>query len=244
MEKIPTHLKVIEGSVVAANYSTDQVKTLSNPQSYYFLSGEILEASVDKVEKPASVTKRVLTSYKRVENPEYIAWTQLKKRQKKETAEPPSTVEVPVEEDVTIKKSIIEKQGVFSITYRLAESVSAGVAFSDALNKRNSFTGENVEGVELGLFKAESVIADLPSDADMLESLSVEVAVDAAAKIAEQILKLEEAYVKKADAAVISEDFNDAAENYGYRNVLLQAQGEVDEDILSKLRTYAIRWKN
>ncbi len=243
MEKIPTRIQVIEGSKAATNYSTEQVKELPNPGSYYFFSGEILEAIVEIQERPASVNKRVLTSYKKVENPEYVAWDQLKNREKKKIPAPEATIEVPVEEDVKVKKTIIEKQGVFSITYRLADALNASVVFSDAMNKKASFTGENIEGIELGLFSQESISADLPSEADILEILSDQISTEAADKIAAEIEALEVAYVTRADSAVVSEDFNAAAANYGYSNVLLQARGQVDDEVLRKLRAYVIRWK-
>lgn len=242
METLPTRIQIIEAAALS-EFSPSKVAEKINPTSFYFLSGEILEANVEQIEKPASVTKRVLTSYKRVENPEYLAWTKLSKREKKETPEPASTIEVPVEEDVTIKKTIIEKQGTFSITYRLAESLNASVAFSDAMTKKDAYSGESVEGIELGLFVQESKIADLPSDADILQKLSEEVAAEAATKITEQIESLEDNYLKKAEQAVIAENFNAATANYGYRYVLLQAQGKQNDDILQKLRQYAIRWK-
>lgn len=243
MDAMPTRVQVIELNKAASNYSSEQVAKMPNSGSYYFLSGEILESNVGVNKKPASVTRRVLTSYKKEANPEYVAWTQLKKREQKETPKPQETIDVPVEEDVTVKKVIVDKQGVFSITYRLADALTASVVFSDALSKKESHTGEQVEGIELGLFKQESVVAELPSDADILEKLSGEISTEAAGKIATQVETLETAYITRADAAVVSEDFNAAAANYGYSHALLQARGKVDASVLGKLRKFAIRWK-
>lgn len=111
MEKIPARIQIIEGNKAAANYSTKQLRKLPNPDSYYFFSGEIIEANVSIQERPANIKKRVLTGYKKVANPEYIAWEQLSTREKKNTPAPELTINVPVEEDVIVKKILIDKQG-------------------------------------------------------------------------------------------------------------------------------------
>lgn len=134
-------------------------------------------------------------------------------------------------------------KGVVHITYRLADALNASVVFSDAMTKKQSFAGENIQGIELGLFSQETVTADLPSEADILAVLSDQISTEAADKIAAQIEVLEKAYIVRADASVVSEDFNTAAANYGYSNVLMQARGNVDKEVLAKLRANVIRWK-
>jgi hypothetical protein len=226
----------------AASYSSDQIAHMPNPGSYYFLSGEILESTVATNKKPASMTRRVLTGYRKDPNPEYVAWTQLKPREQKNKPKPEMTVNVPVEEDVAIKKFIIDKQGVFSISYRLADAVTAAVVFSDALTRKESHTGEQIEGIELGLFRQESVVAELPSDADILGKISEEIAQEAVQKIGGQISEIESAYQSRAEAAVIAEDFHAAVANYGYLHVLSKSRDQRSEVILNQLRKQVMRW--
>ena len=192
--------------------------------------------------KPASMTRRVLTGYRKDPNPEYVAWTQLKPREQKNKPKPEMTVNVPVEEDVAIKKFIIDKQGVFSISYRLADAVTASVVFSDALTRKESHTGEQIEGIELGLFRQESVVAELPSDADILGKISEEIAQEAVQKIGGQISEIESAYQSRAEAAVIAEDFHAAVANYGYLHVLSKSRDQRSEVILNQLRKQVMRW--
>lgn len=237
-------VKVIENGINGLQLSREQIGDMPNASSYYFLSGEILNASVERREQQTDESKRVLVSYKRIENPDYIAWTEMSKRDRKNTPEPESTIQVPVEEDVTIQKTLVQKDGSFSVTYRLAEAVSANVLFSDAISETLSHTDESIQGIERGLFSQEAKTADLPSDGEILEQLSKQVAEQASAKLAEQIQQLESRYRKQGDQALVAEDFNKAVANFAYANVLLQAEGEQDEDLLNKLRSYAIRWKS
>ena len=244
LENTDIRVQVIDSNVDGERLTRSMINEMPNAASYYFLSGEILDASVDQQETRESTTKKVLTSYQRVENPEYIAWSNLSRRDKRNTVEPESTIEIPVEEEVTLNKTIVEKRGVLSVTYRMTEAASSDVLFADSITMEERVSDESIDGVRRGLFEQQAKQADLPADGQILEKLSKQLAEGIADRIAEQVANLESRYHEQGDRAVVNENFNVAIANYAYANVLLQAAGEQDQELLEKLRGYAIRWSN
>ena len=238
-----TRVRILEKNADGQRLTRSAIASLPNAASYYFLSGEILAAGVERDEQASSEQQTVLVSYQRVENPDYVAWTQLKKRDRKNTPEPPATIEVPVEETVQINKREVSKNAALSVTYRLAEAGSANVVFADAIKQQQRYSDESIDGIERGLFTLPAKKAELPTDAGILESLSDELAVNVATRLAAEINQLEQRYRQRGDKAVTAEQFNEATANYAYANVLLQAAGEQDAGLLEKLRNVAIRWK-
>lgn len=227
-----------------AGLTRADIAALPNAASYYLLGGEVLEAAISQKEQTLQERKQVLISYKRVENPEYIAWTKLKKREKKAIPEPVATIEEPVEDTVTLNRHLSEKQAKLSVTYRLTSSLNGQVVFADAINKDEHFQAESIEPLTVGLFVQEAQTETLPENNDILQNLSVAVAAEATEKIVGQVQMLEKNLLKLADQSVVAENFNAAAKYYAYSYVLLQADNQQDEDLLEKLRNYAIRWKN
>lgn len=214
-----------------------------NAASYYFLSGEILDASVSSKQTALEESKTVQTSVQRVENPDYIAWTQLKKREQKNIPEPAATIEVPVEEQVVIQKTQIEKQALLSVAYRLT-SVNGQVVFADAIKQEANVSDESITGLQQGLFEQQAKQAILPDNASLLDELSKTIAAQIAGKITAQSDSLEANLLKLADQAVVTENFNRAVAYYAYSDVLAHAQQKQATRVVEKLRSYAIRWKN
>ncbi len=243
MKLMPAQVQIIEGPVVASNYMPSQIITMPNSSAYYILSGEVLDATLNKTEESSSVTKRVLTSYIQEPNPSYNEWLDLSKRKQKEIPQPPATIQKPVEEDVVIEKTTIEQRAVLSVAYRLANAISASVVFSDAPTQKETVTTENVKGVQAGLFVQEPQNAPVRSDAEIMDMLASTLAIEAAEKIVAQVESLQESYVKKADQAIVLEDFNAGVANYAYGYALTASKKNPDEDALKKLRLYSLRWK-
>lgn len=214
-----------------------------NAATYYLLSGEILEANVSSKQTLIEENKTVQTSTKRVENPDYIVWSQLKKRDQKNTTEPESTIEVAVEEQVTVEKTQIEKHAVLTVAYRLS-SIHGQVVFADAIKQELTESDESIAALERGLFTQEAKQAELPENAQLINDLLEQVAEQAANKIAAEAASLEANLLTLANQAVVAENFNRAVRYYAYSTVLAHAQQQQDAELIEKLRNYAIRWKN
>lgn len=215
-----------------------------NAANYYFINATIVDSGTRLAEISAEENRSVMVSYQTVENPEYLAWQKLKKREKKRQAEPVMMIDVPVEETVTLQRTLLEKEAYLSINYQVVSAFTAQPVLEDTLQQAEIFTAEIYQAFERGLFKVEPQVPELPSDEDVLQHLSLSVAKEAAAKIAETAALLQQDLLKLADMQVVAEEFNQAATLYAYSDVLLRAEGKVDAELAEKLRIYAIRWKN
>ena len=241
--KQPKEIRMIDSQVAAAHYMPAQVVNLPNPASYLILSGEVLDTKITKQEQPVSETKHVLTGYVKEANPAYGEWQSLSSRKRKETIQPPITVDKPVEEDVVVNKTLIEQNGLMAVNYRLADVVSASVIYSDTINENKTFNYEDIPPVDAGLFVVKEQKAEVRSDDQVISELSDKVAEKIADKIVERVNKLQENYLKKADRSVVLEDFDTATSNYAYGYILSRMRENPDEDCLAKLKTYSLRWK-
>lgn len=240
---LPGELQLIDSKMAAESFMPAQIVGMPNPSSFLILSGEVRDVKVSRKERTTSETKRVLTSHVKELNPEYEAWLKLGKRKQRELPQPSPTIERPVEEDVVLSKTLIEQTGVFSVAYRLADAVSASVVFSDSINHAQTFTYEDIPGVDAGLFVVEGKKAEVRSEEKVIDELTQGLADEMGKKIIEQVKMLQSAYINKAGSAVVVEDFNLAATNYAYAYALSQVRGNPDEDALARLRTYALRWR-
>jgi hypothetical protein len=236
-------VKIIDEAVVATSYSPSQIVSMANSSSYYVLSGEILDAAVKQKNEEIAETQHVLTGYEKVSNPEHQEWLALSKRKRKDMLQPAPIIDQPVEQDVTIIKNVIEQKAALSVAYRLADAVSASVVFSDALVKEETINTVNIPRVEVGLFIQPEKKTELKTDAQILDALMQSMAEDAAQKLVAQVETLQGNYLRKADQALVLEDFNSASADYAYGFALSAAKQNADEDALSKLRTYSLRWQ-
>lgn len=239
--------QAIDGNhkMLAANaMSRIDAAKLANAASYYFIHAELIDAGTRLKEISAEENRKVLVSYQQVENPDYVAWTKLKKRDKKIIPEPAAIIEVPVEETVVLQKTLFEKESRMSVAYRLVSALDGQVVFADAINQSEIFTADLYQAFEQGLFVVEATEPNLPSDEAVLQQLSQSVAKEIASKIAERAQLLPVALANIADMSVVSEDFNRAASHYAFSDVLTQAEGKQNIELGEKLRNYAIRWKN
>ena len=240
-EDAATSLIVIDGS--SADYAPMNLAKKMNAGSFYFLSGEVLVAEVDTKVSSKTEARNVLVSTKKVQNPEYVAWTEMNKRKRKDIPEPMAILEQDVYDDVIIPTSIISKTAKVSVTYRVTEATSAAVKYSDAIEKTDSQVTENVEAVNRGLFSQAAKINAVPSDGDVLAETSLMISKAAAEKLMAEVEKLEDNYLALAAAAAELKEYNKATANLAYRNVLLQAKGKEDPQLLKSLRENAILWR-
>ncbi|NRB38181.1 MAG: hypothetical protein HRU20_06885 [Pseudomonadales bacterium] len=240
--ELPTRVQLLAGQD-KANYTAEKVKSLSNVAGFYSFSAEILAITLETQSVEESEITNVLVSHQRIENPDYIQWQNLSKRAKKVTPEPEPTISKPIKQDVEIKHVHHKKLAESSVTYRINEIASADVVISDALNDVVDHAVTTTAAVDQGEFKLAAVVVQLPADTQVLQELADKVAKSISAKLVVSIDKMEDEYTEKAKLAYVAKNYSVAAANFAYRNVLYQAQGKANEDILSGLRKSAMNWQ-
>lgn len=130
-----------------------------------------------------------------------------------------------------------------SLSYRLTDAKTGRVVFADAINREMQKQADQIQGVKRGLFVQEAQQAELPDNVTLLEQVTAEIAQQIAKNVVEQSAALQPKYVKLGDQAVVAEHFNNATNYYAFGYIMKQAQHQADDDLLEKLKTYAIRWK-
>jgi hypothetical protein len=233
----------IDAQSASTDYQATQIIQYANPDAYFVLAGNIRQANITVHDNTVTDVKHVLTGYEIKPNPEYQAWLLLDESVRGGVAAPAETIQVSMEEDVPVVKTVHEKKALLNMDYRLADAVSSKVLLSKVIEKNNSYTSENVAAVEKGLFVQPEVKGLEQSDADIFHDITRLVAGDVAQALLEEVIKLQASYLAKADQAVVTEDFAVAATYYAYGFALQRQAGKVDEALLQKLRLYSLRWK-
>jgi hypothetical protein len=189
----------------------------------YLVEGNILEAKVDSSEREMNQRKRVTTGVETIANPEWDRWNSMdddeRERANLET-QPPRTIERQRIEDIQIATTYHRKVGVFSVSYRVIEAASAKVVFADTQRTKRELEDSDADGIELGDFKQEAKLAELPSDVEILDSLAEEVSASIGAKLAEVFVNPEVRYASDAERYVREGNYVDASQQYAYAIVL------------------------
>lgn len=224
-------------------YSSNRVKELDNAAGFYRFTGEILDMNLDLSSVQESEIKNVLVTHRRIENPEYLTWQSLSKRQKKATTEPEPTIMKPVLQDVEIIHVIKQKKAEASLSYRVNVLVDHAVMVSDALSEVVDYSVKTNEAVLQGDFSQAAIEKTLPSDEKVLAELSQLMAEKMVKKLSTAIVDMEDKYTDKAQSAFVAKNYSVAAANFSYRNAIYQAQGKSDVDVLKGLRISAMNWQ-
>lgn len=239
---LSAQVKFVERALTSADYTRTKVNQKVNPASYYFLTGEIIDTHIKTNQKETVTTENVLIGSKTVENPTYVVWANLKKREQKKKPQPPMTIQMPVKQDVQISKTVVNKNAELQVTYRFAVA-SGKVAFADAIDEKIEIFDEEIAGIEVGEFKQEAKVLDLPTDEVLYQRMANSAADEMLASLKENLDSFERLYLKNAESAAVKRSDNSAFSNYAYYNVLLDSRGKKDAELLKKVRHHAIRWK-
>jgi len=221
----------------------------ANPSAWFEVSGELLQAEQSSDSKAEQEVRNVLVSYQTVENPEYVAWSQLSKRQRKEKAEPAITIEKPVHKDVTINKVLINKHVKLNASYRLIDQQSKSVLFFSSQEAEQSAEGVVQKAIKEGLFELEAQDAQLPLDADLLGQTIADAVVGMADQLKPELEKLDARYTKAAELAFIDQAYTQAAEQFAYADVLAKSKKKTlteqqrAAEIAERMRYSMMRWK-
>jgi hypothetical protein len=242
-EKIPEDVRIIERAQLGDIERERQLADRSASRlasADYLIQGTILEAKVDTSEKKGRETMRVTTGLTTVENPAHVEWEVLPKKEREKTPEPRATVQVEKKEDVSIDITLHRKVGVFSVSYRIIDAVTAKVLFADSMQLQTEFQDTGSDGVQLGDFKREFKLASLPSDIEILAKLADDISDQVGAKLAEELSNPEVQYAEAAERFVREDNFVEASERCAFATVLTERKEQDASELVSKLRTYAV----
>lgn len=209
----------------------------------YLIQGNILEAKVDSSARDLSQRKRVVTGRERVPNPEFERWNAMSPKERERAAmatPPPATIERDRVEDVQIDQVYHRKVGVFSVSYRVIEADSAKVIFADTQRTKLQLEGTDSPAIDIGSFKQEAEVANLPTDSEILEQLAEEISQTIGQKLAEVLVDPEIQYEKDGDRYVREGNYVDAAQQYAYAMVLSDRKAKDTAQLGESLRESAV----
>jgi hypothetical protein len=133
-------------------------------------------------------------------NPNYISWLEMSSKDRKSVEQPAETIEEPTYENISVGVTRHRKIGIFSVSYRLVEASSGRVIFPDSITVNSEHEDESSEGVEIGDFKVDFKLADLPSDVEILDELARKVATSIGEKLVEQLKDQDQKYLAAASS--------------------------------------------
>ncbi len=241
-QALPDDIRIVERDQLQAVMREQELVAMQGASNIqlasadYLVQGAILEASVENSEKKGRKTVRVVTRKNRIPNPAYAEWS----RTKGEAPAPPEFREEPVYEDVSLNVGMHRKVGVLGVSYRIVDTGTARVLFTDTLNRKRTESGESSEGVQLGEFSAPMKFADLPSDSEILESLAGEVADHIGRQLVDFLRDNEVKYEAAARRHRSEENPAAAAEMLAGAWVLSQKKGKNVEQLGQELRATAL----
>lgn len=209
----------------------------------YLIQGNILEAKVDSTERSLQQRKRVVTGRETIANPEWDRWNSMSDRERERAelvTQPPRTIEREKVEDVQIPTTYHRKVGVFSVSYRVIDAGTAKVLFADTQRTKRDLEGRDSPEVDMGAFKQEAQVANLPSDVEILDQLAEEVSETIGQKLAEVLVDPELQYQNDAERAVREGNYIEAAQQYAYAVVLSDRKQKDADALRDSLRTSSV----
>ncbi len=209
----------------------------------YLIQGNVLEAKVDTSERSVNQRKRVVTGRETVPNPEWDRWNSMKEGERERAGleiQPPRTIEREKVEDIKLVTTYHRKVGVFSVSYRVIDANTAKVLFADTQRIKRELTDTDSDGIELGDFKQEQKIANLPSTVEILDQLAEDVSRQCGEKLAAVLVDPEVQYEKNADRFVREGNYIDASQQYAYAVVLSDRKEKDATALRTNLRSSSV----
>ncbi|MCK5880677.1 MAG: hypothetical protein KAG18_02310 [Sinobacterium sp.] len=220
-----------------------------NPGAWFEVTGDLLRAQISSENEAEQETKNVLVSYQTVVNPDYEAWSQLSSRKRKVATEPAATIEKEVYSDVAINRVVITKQASLSVSYRLVDEAKKKVLFFSSHDGEVIARGVVQKAQKVGLFAVDEQEAQLPLEADMMGQLVADAVMAVTLKLKPELAALNKRYSQFGEIAFLDKDYNKAAAQLAYADVLAQSQRKrltyrKGLSASEKMRLSMIRWKS
>lgn len=177
------------------------------------ITGNILEVKVEGSQTRNK--KQMLVNVGEVQrtNPAYIAWLELPQKERKNLAKPDETIREQKQQNVFVTSTLHRKTGVFAVSYRLIDNKNNRVIFPDSITLQAEHEDESNEGLEVGELVVPYKIAKLPSDTEILQGLSENVANAIAGNLAGVLLNQEIEYLKAADKSATQNNCEEEVEH-------------------------------
>ncbi len=118
------------------------------------------------------------------------------------------------------------KTGIFAVSYRLVDNDNKRVIFPDSITLQAEHEDESNEGLEVGELVVPYKIAKLPSDTEILQSLSQNVASAIAGNLAGVLLNQEIEYLKAANKSATQNNCAEEVEHLAKAVALLATKNK------------------
>jgi curli biogenesis system outer membrane secretion channel CsgG len=241
LERLPMDVKVVE---------RDQLESILQERSMarqkgadvlatadFFVEGRIVDAKVESSESKGSEKRRVATRHEWGPNPEWQRW----KDGGREGDEPPRKANVPVFEDITVGVTEHRKVALMTVSFRVIDAATAKVVYTDTIRKTREVTGRTVDGVSIGEYVQPRKAANMPTDLELLDELSTEVARAVGDQLVQRFTNTDERLLKKAGELARLQNWLDAAEYQARAVILREDKGRVKSEEMDVLRDWSLR---
>jgi|GEM_PF-2699035 len=239
-------LRIVERDTIEQILREQEIRALQGKGSAIQLSaadlllqGSVVEARVEVEQVQGRKTQRVETGKREVNNPQYEAWMQLGEGAREKLVAPPRSLSEAVTEDVTYGVTIHRKVGIISVTVRLVSAASTKVVFADTVNVKQVYQDESTEGVSLGEFEIPFKIASLPSNVEIMESLTNESSRQIGDKILQALADPELQLAEQAAVMASEADFTQASNLIADALMLAKIKQRNHDHLRTELLQYA-----
>jgi len=207
-EHVPNDVRIVEReqyeAILRERSLSGDTSSLSSVN--LLVSGSVLESKVDSSEAKNKKMMRVEVGKETIPNPNYISWLEMGSKDRKTVDQPSETTDVAKFENVSVGVTRHRKIGIFSVSYRLVEASSGRVVFPDSITVNTEYEDESSEGVEMGDFKVDFKLADLPSDVEILDGLARQVATQIGEKLVGVLKDQDQKYLSEASSYMEQND--------------------------------------
>jgi len=203
----------------------------------YFIEGNIDTSRVDSSINKSQDKHRVVTSHKDVSNPAYEAW---EKSSKKGEA-PPKFLSEPQYEDVTLQLDHHKKVGLETVSYRIIDASSAKVISSNTISQSEEHSGDSIEGLSIGEFVQKSVFVEIPSDIEILDSLTHMISQKIGEELQQFFSDQDVKYQQMAERLKNEGNLSQAVEQYANAYVIAAEKNKDFQPVLQDLKELSVK---
>ena len=204
------------------------------------VTGSILDAKVDTTETEGKKILRVKVGTEEIPNPAYISWLEMPARERKDIEQPDAKTTVDKQENISVKITKHRKVGIFSVSYRLVDAANGQIIFPDSFAQESEYTDESREGVEMGEFKLEFKLADLPSDVKILDELAKNVSEEIGKRLVERLKDQDLRYLAEADEFASDKSCDREADRLAKALVIMKAKSKEVEGTFTRYKDVTI----
>lgn len=194
------------------------------------ITGNILEVKVEGSQTRNKKQMVVNVGEIQRTNPDYIAWLEMPPKERKKLTKPDETVREQKQQTVFVTSTLHRKTGVFAVSYRLVDNNNKRVIFPDSITLQAEHEDESNEGLEVGELVVPYKIAKLPSDTEILQNLSQNVASAIAGNLAAVLLNQELEFLKAANKSATQNNCEEEVEHLAKAVALMAAKNKGAQD--------------